>query len=157
MAPLKRKCGDAAAAEDAPATKHPMTTQDSEPIRLSEVLSSFGTLSSQRPKRERRRPERYSDLSFQSPSMKQTAIPKTTSKRSSKNPEATAKRNSLQSKMPRNSSRVVSLKVPLDSPSHAMSDGHNQEHGDDESDLSSPPASLLSSPVSNTQTSQTNN
>ena len=153
MAPSKRNFDDAAAWEAVPATKRPRVIQESEQSGLLNIQGNFESLASQRPKRERKRPERYSDTLPQPSFKKQTATPKTIPKRSLKQPATTVKHKKLLSGAQRNS-KIVSRKVPLDGLLSGMSPDQKQEHKEDGSDLSSPPSSLPPSPVSNLGISQ---
>ncbi|KAK1917740.1 hypothetical protein P3342_000454 [Pyrenophora teres f. teres] len=64
MAPSKRGRNDAAALEDVPSTKHPRLMQDLEQTGMLDAPANFGSLSSTRPKREIKPPERYSDMTL---------------------------------------------------------------------------------------------
>jgi hypothetical protein len=71
-----KQCDDSSEWEGAPATKRRRASQESEQVELQDDQDNYGTLSSERPKRDRKRPERYSDLSSQSARKKVKALPK---------------------------------------------------------------------------------
>jgi len=148
MAPSKRNFDDAAAWEAVPATKRPRVIEESEQSGLLNNQGNFESLASQRPKRERKRPERYSDTLPQPSARKRTATPKTIPKRSLKQPATTVKHKVLLPGVRRKNSKIAVLKVPLDGLLSSMSPDQKQEHEEHESDLSSPPSSLPPSPVS---------
>jgi hypothetical protein len=70
------QCDDSSEWEAAPATKRPRASQESEQVELQEDHNNYGTLSSQRPTRDRKPPERYNDLPFQPARKKAKASPK---------------------------------------------------------------------------------
>ncbi|KAI2486135.1 2OG-FeII-Oxy-2 domain containing protein [Pyrenophora tritici-repentis] len=144
MALSKRGHDDAAALEDAPVTKQPKLLQELEQTGMLDVPGNFGSLSSGRPKRERKPPERYSDVTPQpSPRKRTTTTPKTTAKRSSRKPATTTKRGSQISKGLKKNSKIQSPKVLLGSFSPAIVPNQEPEHESEESDLSPLPPSLL--------------
>lgn len=155
MAPSKRDRDDAAAWEGAPATKRPRLTRDLEQLGILDDAGNFGSISSQRPKRERKRPGKYADTTPKPSPRKRTMAPKTTAGRPPKKPAANLKRTKVSKKQSKKQSKNVSLKVPLDSlpPATFTFPDQEQKHKDDGSNLSPPPSALLPSPVSGSEIS----
>ncbi|KAE8836366.1 hypothetical protein PTNB73_04328 [Pyrenophora teres f. teres] len=150
MAPSKRGRNDAAALEDVPSTKHPRLMQDLEQTGMLDAPANFGSLSSTRPKREIKPPERYSDMTPRPSRRKRTTAPK----RPSKKPATTMKRGSLTTKEAKVNSKTPNPKVRLGGLPSAIMRSQEQEHKDDESDLSPPPSSLLLNPMTATADKQ---
>jgi hypothetical protein len=171
---FSKQCNDSSEWEGALATKRPRASQESEKAELQHDQDNYGTLSSQRPTRDRKHPVRYIDLPSQPARKKAKTSPKkgSTTPKSTPSPRksaSTPKRRPQQvastgsqdpattpthqtPQVPEKKSAIVRLKVPLGStvpttpPRRSFSDG---QQSDLDSVFSSPPESLAAqSPVS---------
>ncbi|KAL1794308.1 hypothetical protein ACET3X_007729 [Alternaria dauci] len=173
MASLKRKPDDGDADwEVIQVAKPPKFTQDTAGARLQEERGNYESMTSQRPMRERKRPERFADLSYQVVSKKKKATPKRVTQWQDKAPRKSslAAKNPASQRsrvepyavtdtvisnvedspeLPEKMSKIVRLKLPLTGSILATPMHHSRQQYSDESEskLSSPPASLPSSPL----------
>jgi hypothetical protein len=158
--------------EGAQAVKLLKPTPGSEMAELQEDRGNYGTIASQRPTRERKRPERYSDICHQSVSKRKKA----TSSKAAKSPKKPSPRTSSAAKkrasqpipaelqvvkdivannadkspeLPDKMSNIVRLKLPPNgsTPATPKLQSFHQPNDESDSELSSPPASLPSGPV----------
>jgi hypothetical protein len=141
MASTKRQSDDSDSDwEGAPRVKQLRTMPTSGTGQLQGDRVNYGSASSQRPARVRKPPERYINAPLQPPVSKRKIG-------SSAKPASIVKRSSTATsfQVPERKSRIVRLKIPLATLKLQSSQQHHEEHSD--SELSSPPGSLPSSPV----------
>ena len=168
MASSKRKSDDSDSDwEGALGAKQPKSTPESGPAELQKDLGNYGSASSQRPTRVRKPPERYINAPPQPSAHKKKKATSAKAKSSTKEASATARGTPDQiqaevpaplapiangidnsSQPPEKESKIVCLKVPFTTSTCQPSQQHENESSD--SELSSPPASLPSTPVSTT-------
>ncbi|KAI4931669.1 hypothetical protein J4E85_004264 [Alternaria conjuncta] len=174
MASSKRKSDDGDSDwEGAPGAKQLKTTPESGTAELQKDLGNYGSASSQRPPRVRKPPERYINAPPQPSAHKKKKATSAKANPSTEEGSATARGASHQiqaelpapsdtiangidssSQLPEKESLIVCLKVPVTTFTRQPSRKYDNESSG--SDLSSPPGSLPSTPISaykNTQTS----
>jgi hypothetical protein len=111
-----KQCDDSSEWEGAPPTKRPRASQESEQVELQDNEDNHGTLSSQRPARNRKPPDRFIDLPSQPARKKAKASPKkaATKPKSTPSPRKSAsraKRQSQQAVAPESQPSVDSKQV----------------------------------------------
>ncbi|CAN9436556.1 unnamed protein product [Alternaria alternata] len=172
MASSKRKFDDGDSNwEVTQVVKPPKVTAETAAAELQEDRGNYGSRASQRPRRERKRPERFADQLYQPVSKKKETPKRVTkplikppSKRSLATKNSTSRRSWIEPHavtdtvvnivddspgLPARLSKIVRLKIPLTGSTLAIPTNQpRQQYSDEsESELSSPPASLPSSPV----------
>ncbi|KAF1836355.1 hypothetical protein BDW02DRAFT_646175 [Decorospora gaudefroyi] len=137
MAPVKYNCDDSSEWEGATATKRPRPSHDSEQLELQRDPENYGTASSQRPTRNRKRPDKYVPP-IQSPRKRAKVTPN--KRLVTPRTKPSSKKSAIAEKNP----TIVRLKVPLERSVPTTPAHHSPLHDpdvDDESALSSPPTS----------------
>ncbi|RYO09453.1 hypothetical protein AA0119_g1011 [Alternaria tenuissima] len=172
MASSKRKFDDGDSNwEVTQVVKPPKVTAETAAAELQEDRGNYGSRASQRPRRARKRPERFADQLYQPVSKKKETPKRVTkplikppSKRSLATKNSTSRRSWIEPHavtdtvvnivddspgLPARLSKIVRLKIPLTGSTLAIPTNQpRQQYSDEsESELSSPPASLPSSPV----------
>jgi hypothetical protein len=81
-----KQCDDSSEWESAPTTKRARASQESDEVGLQDNEGNYRTLSSQRPTRNRKPPERFIDLPSQPAHKKAKASPKKAATKPNSNP-----------------------------------------------------------------------